>query len=74
MIAEWNTLPETLQLHVAQQAFRQAVDTIASQADVLAGEFEAGTLSDRGGADALKLLATIVRALRPADEAVAGRA
>jgi len=65
MIAEWNTLPETLQLYLAQQAFRQAAETIAGQAEVLAQEFEAGTLADRGGAEALRLMAAIVRALGP---------
>ena len=65
MIAEWNVLPESLQLYLAQQAFRQATDTIAGQAEVLAQEFEDGTLADRGGAEALRLMAAIVRAIGP---------
>lgn len=65
MIADWNTLSEPLQLYLAQQAFRQAAETIAGQAEVLAQEFEAGTLADRGGAEALRLMAAIVRALGP---------
>jgi hypothetical protein len=65
MIAEWNRLPEPLQLHLAQQAFGRATETIAGQAEVLAREFDAGTLADRGGADALRLLATILRAICP---------
>lgn len=65
MIAEWNSLPETLQLYLAQQAFRQASETIAGQAEVLAQEFEVGSLADRGGAEALRLMAAIVRALGP---------
>lgn len=65
MLAEWNALPETLQLHLAQQAFRQAAETIAGQADVLAQEFDAGGLADRGGAEALRLMAAIVRAIGP---------
>ena len=35
--------------------------TIAVQADVLADEIECGVLSDRGGADALRLFASVVR-------------
>jgi hypothetical protein len=65
MIADWNSLSEPLQLYLAQQAFRQAAETIAGQAEVLAQEFEAGALADRGGAEALRLMAAIVRALGP---------
>jgi hypothetical protein len=65
MIAEWNALPEPLQLYLAQQAFAKAADTIAGQAEVLAREFEEGTLADRGGAEALRLMAAIVRAVGP---------
>ncbi len=65
MIANWNALPESLQLYLAEQAFRQATETIAGQAEVLAGEFEEGTLADRGGAEALRLMAAIVRAIGP---------
>ncbi len=74
MIAEWNALPEPLQLYVAQQAFRQAAETIAGQADVLAHEFESGTLADRGGAEALRLMAAIVRALGQGAPDAAGTA
>ena len=74
MIAEWNTLPEPLQLYLARQAFQQAAETIADQADALAGEFDAGTLSDRGGAEALRLMAAIVRALGPAGTPPMGQA
>ena len=74
MIADWNTLPESLQLYLAQQAFRQAADTIAGQAEVLAREFDDGTLADRGGAEALRLMAAIVRAIGPAEAPVAGMA
>ena len=67
MLAEWNTLPEPLQLYMAQQAFSKAADTIAGQAEVLAQEFDTGALADRGGAEALRLMAAIVRAIGPAD-------
>ena len=65
MIADWNVLPESLQLYLAQQAFLQATATIAGQAEVLAQEFEDGNLADRGGAEALRLMAAIVRAIAP---------
>ena len=65
MITEWNAMPEALQLYLAQQAFRQASEAIAGQAEVLAQEFDTGTLADRGGAEALRLMAAIVRALGP---------
>lgn len=74
MMSEWNTLPETLQLHLAQQAFHQAAETIAGQADVLAQEFDDGTLADRGGAEALRLMAAIVRAIGPGSGMPSGMA
>lgn len=74
MMADWNSLPEPLQLYLAQQAFRQATETIAGQAEILAQEFEAGTLADRGGAEALRLMAAIVRAIAPGTGSPAGTA
>lgn len=74
MIADWNALPESLQLYVAQQAFRHAAETIAGQAEVLAREFDDGALADRGGAEALRLMAAIVRAIGPVGQQPAGLA
>lgn len=61
MLSEWDALPEHLQLLVARQAMRRAAQTIAGQAETLAGEIEAGSLADHGGAEALRLLAAVVR-------------
>ncbi len=61
MLSEWNRLPEALQLTLAAQALRQASSSIASQAESLAAEIEQGSLSDRGGPDALRLLAAVLR-------------
>jgi hypothetical protein len=61
MVADWNMLSDELQLALAREALRRAADTIAGQAEVLAQEMEVGTLTDRGGVDALRLLAAIVR-------------
>ena len=61
MLSEWNRLPEALQLTLATEALRQASSSIASQAESLATEIELGSLSDRGGPDALRLLAAVLR-------------
>ena len=60
--ANWNTLPEDLQLLLSREALRRAAETLAKHADLLAEEMDRGTLSDRGGPDALRLFAAVVRA------------
>jgi len=60
--ASWNTLPEELQLVLSKEALRRAAETLAEHADMLAEEMERGTLTDRGGPDALRLFAAVVRA------------
>ncbi len=57
----WHELPETTQLTLAREAIRRAVETVAGQAEQLAEEIEAGALADRGGPDALRLFAALVR-------------
>ncbi|MDE2007111.1 MAG: hypothetical protein KGI51_11130 [Rhodospirillales bacterium] len=59
--ADWNALPDRLQLALTRAALSRAADTIAGQAEALAKEMEAGRLADRGGPDALRLLAAVVR-------------
>lgn len=61
MLTDWNRLSDELQLALAREALRRAVETVADQAKVLADEIEVGTLADRGGADALRLLVAIMR-------------
>lgn len=61
MLRNWNLLSDEMQLALSSAALRQAVNTIAGQAELLAGEMEAGTLADLGGPDALRLLAVVVR-------------
>jgi hypothetical protein len=58
---EWNAIPEELQIVLAREAMRRAAATLAEQAELLALEMEEGTLSDRGGPDALRLFAAIIR-------------
>jgi len=58
----WHSLPDDMQLALAQEAMRRAAETLADHAELLAGEMETGALSDRGGPDALRLFAAVVRA------------
>ncbi len=73
MLADWNHLSDALQLTVTRAALRHAAHSIAVQAEALAVEIEDGVLTDRGGPDALRLLAAVVR-LAGEDEGVAGHA
>ncbi len=61
MFADWNQLPEALQIALSCEALHRASATIAAQAEVLADEMECGSLADRGGPDALRLFAAVVR-------------
>ena len=58
----WQDMPDELQLALARVALRRAAETLAEHAEVLALEMEAGALADRGGPDALRLFAHVVRA------------
>ena len=61
LVREWNLLSDDLQLALSSEALRRAVVTVATHAEVLAGEMETGHLADRGGPDALRLLAAVIR-------------
>jgi len=61
MLRDWNRLPEELQLAVTREALRRAAETIADQAELLAVEMDSGVIADQGGAEALRLLAAVVR-------------
>ncbi len=62
MLLEWKDLPDLLQVALCREALIRAAATIARQAEVLADEIDGGTLPDRGGAEALRLFAAVVRA------------
>lgn len=62
MPTDWSVLSEGVQLVLAREALGRASRTIAAHAEALAFEMEAGALADRGGPDALRLLAAVVRA------------
>ena len=61
MLSDWNCLSDETQLLISREALRRAVAAFAGQAEVLAAQIEAGILDDRGGPDALRLLAAITR-------------
>lgn len=61
MRPEWTSLNDDMQLYLADEALKRAAQTIADQAECLAGEMETGGLVDRGGPDALRLLAAVIR-------------
>jgi hypothetical protein len=69
----WSILSDEAQLALSREALQQAADTMVGQAEILAEEMRQGTLADRGGPEALTLLAAIVRATMMHGE-VAGRA
>jgi hypothetical protein len=73
MLADWNHLSDALQLALSRAALQQAAYRIATQAEALAVEIEDGALSDRGGPEALRLLAAVVR-ITGQDQTVAGHA
>jgi Mor family transcriptional regulator len=60
--ADWTTLTEDQQLALSREALRRAAETLADHAEVLAVEMDQGTLADRGGPDALRLFAAVIRA------------
>ena len=61
MLPEWNQLPDQLQIALSREALHRAAAIVATQAEVLADEIDNGNLADRGGAEALRLLAAVVR-------------
>ncbi|MBV9653478.1 MAG: hypothetical protein JOZ42_02830 [Acetobacteraceae bacterium] len=74
MLTNWNHLSNALQLTVTRAALQHAAHCIASQAEALASEMEDGALTDRGGPDALRLLAAVVRLAGGEEMAAAGHA
>ena len=62
MLCEWNLLSDDMQLILSREALRRAVETVASQAEILAAEMEDGGLATLGGPEALRLLAAVARA------------
>lgn len=61
MLSDWNCLTEETQLLLSREALRRAVATFGVQAEILADQIESGLLPDRGGPEALRLIAAITR-------------
>lgn len=74
LLRDWNLLSEDLQILLSTEALRRAADAVAQQAEALAIEIEAGVLADRGGPDALRLLAALMREASHREPAMAGTA
>ncbi len=74
MLADWTLLSESCQLALSQEALRTATATLADHAELLAGEIENGALADRGGPEALRLFAAVLRAANDDRFAVVGHA
>jgi hypothetical protein len=56
-------LSEGLRLSLARDAMREAAETIARQADILAVAIDEGDLPDHGGGAALRLFAESIRSM-----------
>lgn len=73
-MTDWDHIAEPLQLQLAQAALREALKNLAAYAEALASEIEAGFMSDRGGQEALRLFANIVRSAHAAEPDSVGHA
>ncbi len=73
-ITDWQLLSEELQLILSREALYTAAMKIAAQAELLAEEIDIGTLKDMGGAEALRLLAGVLRNTTPRAPGVYGTA
>ncbi len=73
-VTNWQILSDDLQLILSREALYTAAMKIATQAEVLAEEMEIGSLKDLGGAEALRLLANVVRNTSPRGQGVYGNA
>ena len=72
MSDDWHVLSNETQLILARSALHRAAQAIAGQAELLADEIDNGAMADPGGADALRLLAAVVRGAEDDPFAVAG--
>lgn len=74
MLPHFEMLSDEAEMTPAQAALQRAAEAIAGQAEALADEMEIGAIADRGGPDALRLFAAVVRMSRPHTLAPAGHA
>ncbi len=73
-MTDWQSISEPLQLQLAQEAMRQASANLAAYAEALAEEMEGGFMSDRGGNEALRLFANLVRSVHASSPITVGNA
>ena len=73
-MTDWEVLSEPLQLQLAKAALREASKNLAAYAEGLAAEMEAGFMADRGGHEALRLFANIVREVHASEPEAVGHA
>lgn len=73
-MTDWHSISEPLQLQLAQEAMRQASANLAAYAEALAEEMESGFMSDRGGNEALRLFASLVRSVHAPPPMTVGHA
>ncbi len=73
-MTDWDSLPEPVQLQLSQAALREASKNLAAYAEALASEIELGFMADRGGFEALRLFANLVRTVHAAEPEAAGHA
>lgn len=71
---DWHALSDETQLNLTRAALVQAVHTVAGQAEFLALEMESGSLADRGGPDALRLFAAVLRVSQDTNMVAQGNA
>ena len=67
---QWTCLPTPVRLWVAESAMARAAKLLAKEAESLAAEIDDDLISDRGGAEALRYFARIIRAAASADQVV----
>jgi hypothetical protein len=60
--ATWTPISDAMQETLTREALRRAAAVLADHAEFLAGEMELGGLPDRGGPEAMRLFAAVVRA------------
>ncbi len=71
---DWDVLSDETQLALSRAALVLAVQTVAGQAEMLALEMENGGLADRGGPNALRLFAAVLRVSQDIGMEVQGNA
>jgi hypothetical protein len=59
----WERLSDGLRVSLARDAMREAAESIARQAEAIAGAIDEGDLPDHGGPNALRLFAESIRSM-----------